>query len=217
MASRILSAPPALSVRRGPRRGISGPLFQPRPPQGPAGDLAASAGSSGARRVAGALSGERAVSLSRTPSEGGAGPGGRRGPGAERGGGAPGFRGLAREGERGRGGTSRPPSAYRAEAVWRRGRGKGARAPGQGLLCQLVPPARAPPGRLLPARSPARYVPVAPLTQAGEIETRKEKRRKGSQCAEPEPAGETDACCHPRVNQRRKDSRVRGPTPVALR
>lgn len=74
-----------------------GPLFPPRPLRGPAGDLAASAGSSGARRVAGALSGERAVSWSRTPvgrraglrREAGAGAGarGRGGPasGASRG------------------------------------------------------------------------------------------------------------------------------------
>lgn len=74
-----------------------GPLFPPPPPRGPAGDLASSAGSSGARRVAGALSGERAVSWSRTPvgrraglrREAGAGAGarGRGGPasGASRG------------------------------------------------------------------------------------------------------------------------------------
>lgn len=80
----------------------------------------------------------------------------------------------------------------------------------------MVPPARALPGRLPSCPQPCEVRTGGPITQAGEIETRKEKRRKGSQCAEPEPAGETDACCHPRVNQRRKDQ-GQGPTPVALR
>lgn len=63
---------------------------------GPPGGRAESAGSSGARRVAGVLSGERAVSWSRTPVGRRAGLGRGRGPGRSAGAGRPGFRGFAR-------------------------------------------------------------------------------------------------------------------------
>lgn len=53
----------------------------------------------------------------------------------------------------------------------------------------MVPPARALPGPLPSCPQPYEVRTCGPILQAGEIETRKEKRREGSQCAEPEPAG----------------------------
>lgn len=173
----------------------------PRRRRCPPGGLAASAGSSGARRVAGAQSGERAVSWSRTPvgRPGGRGSGGGRARGAGR----PGFRGLARRargggawrgvGARG-GGLDRSASGPRADEVWRRARA------GAGGHPQPVPPSPAlprPPPFLPAARRGAQWWPG--FAGRGR-RPRKEKRLEGCQWAGPEPtglsAGEAGSCCH---------------------
>lgn len=97
MASRILSAPPAPSVRRGPRRVIRGRSFRRGRRRGPPVTWGCpEAGRLGRAWAAGALSGERAVFLEPHPRRKAGGARRRRGPGRERGAGRPGFRGLAR-------------------------------------------------------------------------------------------------------------------------
>ena len=95
-----------------------------------------------------------------------------------------------------------------ARAGWgRAGRGREPPATGAAL-------ASAAPAASLPDRSPGRYVLVAPFHRLGKERSRKEKKREGSQCAEPEPTGlntgerKTPAATH--VLTRAGRSRVRG-------
>lgn len=190
MASGLLSAPPAPSVERGPRRGTRSRSCRRRR-WGPLGGLTASAGSSGARRVAGALSGERAVSWSCTPV--GRRAGLRRGAGAgarARGRGGPASGASHGRESEGRGGRlDRSARLLRAEAVWRRGPGGGRAGQGREPPAIGTALASAAPAVSLPDRSPGRYVLVAPFHRLGKERPRKEKKREGSQCAEPEPTG----------------------------
>lgn len=153
----------------------------PRRRRCPPGGLAASAGSSGARRVAGAQSGERAVSWSRTPvgrpggrGSGGGGRGGRGGPasGASRGGRV----GAARGGGWGREGaawTAAPP----ARAPTRCG---GARGPGQEATRNRCRPCQRCPGRLPSCPQRGEVLSGGPVSQAGERDPERRRDLKGA-------------------------------------